>query len=260
MRVWRKRCLLGLLAVVAVAPGCGLGVYEERMKQTQERLARLDEEDALLGEPFAWPASVTLTVFLRPPRSVASPPIPVLGSDWLLRCPWAEGSLPVSPWEMFVGVYAFSGDVDQLETVIQNELLGGNVKGQRIQEPISLREVTFIRTAARPDDQVPVTYRRLVLLSEEESHPRKTWLPLACWFRWEVYVYSHEEQHVLICFKVFDREATERAWAENGAPASELRRLPVVDRKLFARQRDACLATLRVGEAARRSWQDWNPR
>lgn len=250
----------GLTLAMLLPVGCGVGTYEERMRQTQERLARLDEEDALLAEPFAWPPSVAVPVFLRPPRSVVCPPLPVPGSDWLLRCPWAEANVPVPPWEMFVGVYAFSGDLDRLEVILQNELPLGQANGQRIQEPLALREVVFTRAAARPDDQLPVTYRRFVVLSEENpvgSMPRRPSSPMSSWFRWEVYIHAAEDWHIVVAFKVLDREATERFWAELGAPASELRRLPVVDRKLFGRQRDACLATLRVGEPARRAWREW---
>lgn len=254
--------LIGLLASAGLLCGCGVSVYEGRFQETRERLARLDEEDQLLGEPVVLPQAWPIPIFLRPPRSVSSvaQALPGTAPDWLLRCSWVEPNLAAVPWEMYLGVYPFSGEREQLETLVQNDLVLGMAQAQRIQESAAFREAVFTRVAARPDDRLPIAYRRFVFLSEESNGPRlsrKSNLPAPCWFRWEVYIHSQEDWHIIVAFKVLDREATERSWVQSGASPVELRTLPVVDRKLFGRQRDACLATLRIGEAAQRAWKDW---
>jgi hypothetical protein len=64
---------LGLLCLA----GCGLADYEARMAESQKRLQRTEEENAVLDEPLVMPTEVKDgvslplgNVFLRPPRGI----------------------------------------------------------------------------------------------------------------------------------------------------------------------------------------------
>lgn len=256
-----------MITLAMAAVGCGCGPYEERLQRTQTRLAQLDEEDRLLGEPPVLPMDQGLSVFLRPPRLVqdagttTGSPAP----DWLLAFPWHDPREALSPLDMFVGVHPCSGSREDLEASIQGELSASAEEVRRINDAGAARDIVMTRLCSRPADQVPVRYRRLVLQTLEMPPGATTRRPVPrgpCYYRLEVFLHEVDDLCVVIAFKLLDREATERSWKALGAGPAELRRLPTLDRKTFNAQRDACLATLRTGleaQAARKAWKGGPP-
>ena len=64
-----------LLLAALPAAGCGLADYENKMRETDARLQRFDEENKVLGDPLQLPggdAATPAAVFLRPPKGVAA--------------------------------------------------------------------------------------------------------------------------------------------------------------------------------------------
>jgi hypothetical protein len=254
---------VGLAAgLLLVGSGCWPSPYSQRLQQTQERLAYLDEENALLGEPLAVPGEFPVPVFFRPPRSLSSaaqkPAYPV--PEWLYLCPWHEARGWPAPWELYVGVHPFSGRIEEFEPLLHAELLAALPVAGDAAELLAQRDAVLVRRGAAPGDRLPVRYRCLVYQSLEPGtapvSPRQSW-SATCQVRWEIYLHRHEDWLIVLAFRILDREATERMWLQAGASAAELRKLPVADRKTLAQQRDASLATLRIGAAALAAHQAW---
>src|SRR5262249_44667066 len=70
-----RRCLTGLVPGLLVAAlGCGLGDYEEKMTEQQQRADIIDKENKVLAEgPLEMPkvsGGVQPDVFLRPPKGI----------------------------------------------------------------------------------------------------------------------------------------------------------------------------------------------
>jgi hypothetical protein len=68
-----RRCLIRLvpILVLGAAVGCGLGDYEEKMTEAQQRADRTDKENKLLDEgALDLPSDAAVEVFLRPPKHI----------------------------------------------------------------------------------------------------------------------------------------------------------------------------------------------
>jgi hypothetical protein len=82
---------LALVLLLGTAPGCGLGDYEERLKEENARAKLIDEDNKHLGNPLVMPgpqanetgspALAENNVFLRPPKvfSCKTAPIGAVG-------------------------------------------------------------------------------------------------------------------------------------------------------------------------------------
>jgi hypothetical protein len=76
-----------LVLLLGAAPGCGLGDYEERLKEENARAKLIEEDNKLLGNPLVMPGpqanetgSVALAdnnVFLRPPKVFSCKTLPI---------------------------------------------------------------------------------------------------------------------------------------------------------------------------------------
>jgi hypothetical protein len=92
-----RAALLALL--VAGLSGCGLAEYEARMRDTQARLQRFEEEDKLLGAALQVPMRVDektklpvplVNVFVRAPRGITTLPHKDVRNGLLYRYPAAK--------------------------------------------------------------------------------------------------------------------------------------------------------------------------
>jgi len=70
---WVIRIAPGLLVLAGC--GCGLGDYEQKMLEEQQRVGHIDKENKELADrPLEVPTGQSLDLFLRPPRGISVQP------------------------------------------------------------------------------------------------------------------------------------------------------------------------------------------
>ena len=78
----RLSSILWVSALAVLPSGCGLSDYQKQMAKEQQRIERLEEEDAKLGDPVQLPDKKDrpAAYFFRPPKPVAFVGVPVESS------------------------------------------------------------------------------------------------------------------------------------------------------------------------------------
>jgi hypothetical protein len=151
-----SRRLFGPLLVLGAA-GCGLSDYEAKMRATQARLERFEQENKYLGNPLTMPTrkekdeSVPLAnVFLRPPRGIQTSPSEEPRSGLLYGYrPAKEGAAGAFT---VVELGFSSGQKDFPADVLGLFPAGGVSTRQRQVQPPGRKALTF-DTAEFEDDQ-----------------------------------------------------------------------------------------------------------
>jgi hypothetical protein len=239
---------------------CGVGSYEAAMARTRERLAYVDRADRLLGEPVTMPTGQRPALFLRPPKGIQSVAKGEAIAEWLTCFPWSDAKTLVPPLELLVGVHPRT-EREELDTLIARDLRTKGAPLQRPTDASSGRDVVVHQDNNVVGDGSAIRFRRLLLHAEEAPGgpaPRRGVASNPCIYRYEALIHEPDEWCIVVIFKQLDRDATERLWKAQGVDPAEIRRLPVIERKEWAQQREFCLASLRVGEAAEARWKSWH--
>ncbi len=253
--------LLACFAILGLA-GCG-DDYRAQVEKTRQRMALLDEENALLEEPAHLPGDTA--VYFRPPRGVSMqrreksyPP-----SDWFHHLSWNERHNLVPPFEILVGATKKEPGKsleDFVNTTVLDYLRLHADERLTPRAGESPHDLTVLRQSDSPHQRWPIVYRHYAYRSEQElpqwPAPERPKLPARCSYDYDIYVTDAEEFWGVVVFKTLNLEATREAWQKARIRPEEVLKLPQrmvlgVDQTKKLNARETSLSTLLIGARAK---------